>query len=62
MQIEKKTLWKIFLCVAGGIVIYWILRDTDRAKLMLQGFWNLIEPFVTGAALAFVFNMPMRAV
>lgn len=62
MQIEKKTLRKLFLCVLGCIVLYWILRDTERAKLLISSIWGIISPFAVGAAIAFVFNVPMRAV
>lgn len=62
MQIEKKTLRKLFLCVLGCIVLYWILRDTERARLLISNIWGIISPFAVGAAIAFVFNVPMRAV
>lgn len=62
MQIEKKTLRNLFLCVLGCIVLYWILRDTERARLFIGRIWDIISPFVVGAAIAFVFNVPMRAV
>lgn len=62
MQIDKKTLRNIFLCVLGCIVLYWILSDTDRVARLLKGIWKIASPFVIGAAIAFVFNVPMRSV
>ncbi|MEE0111469.1 MAG: AI-2E family transporter [Oscillospiraceae bacterium] len=53
---------KLFLLVAGSLVFAWLLLDTARATLVFKTVWNLISPFVVGAAIAFVFNVPMRAI
>lgn len=53
---------RIFLLIAGGIVFGWLLLDTDRAKAMFVGIWQLISPFVLGAGIAFIFNVPMRII
>lgn len=44
------------------MVFAWILLDTSRAGTAVRVVWNLISPFVVGAAIAFVFNVPMRAI
>lgn len=62
MHIEKKLLQKMFLFVAGAIVLGWILLDTARVKMMLDYIWSLLSPFAVGAVIAFVFNVPMRAI
>lgn len=62
MHIDKKLLQKLFLFVAGAIVFGWILLDTERAKQMLDYIWSLLSPFAIGAVIAFVFNVPMRAI
>ena len=62
MQIDKKLMHKLFLLVAGSLVFAWLLLDTARATLVFKTVWNLISPFVVGAAIAFVFNVPMRAI
>ncbi len=61
-MIDKKTLRKIFLLLAGCIAFGWFLVDTSRAKAVFTYIWGLIAPFVTGAAIAFIFNVPMRAI
>ena len=61
MEINRKTLYKVFLTVAAGIVLYWILHETDRVKAVGSFVWGLISPFVAGAGIAFVLNVPMRA-
>lgn len=62
MQIDKKTMRNLFFCVFGGIVLYWLIMDTQRVSLLIQNIWHLFAPFVAGSAIAFVFNVPMRAI
>ncbi len=60
MKLDNKTLRSIFLGVAGCILLYWILHETDRVRKVVSLTAGLLAPFVVGAALAFVFNVPMR--
>ena len=62
MHIDKKLMRKIFVLIAGAIVFAWLVLDTARATAMLDRIWDLFAPFVAGAAIAFVFNVPMRAI
>ena len=62
MQIDKKTLRKIFLIVSGAILFWWLVSDTARVGAFISWSWNLIAPFATGTAIAFIFNVPMRAI
>jgi len=62
MHIDKKMLRNLFFCAAGCVILAWVLLDTERVKLLLQSIWGLIAPFAAGAAIAFVFNVPMRAI
>lgn len=62
MHIEKKTLRNIFLVAAGCIVLYWILHEFDRVKAVFSFLKGLVSPFVLGASLAFIINVPMRAI
>ncbi|MBQ6719368.1 MAG: AI-2E family transporter [Oscillospiraceae bacterium] len=62
MHIDKKMMHRIFLLVAGSIVFGWLVLDTARATELFTRIWELIAPFVTGAAIAFIFNVPMRAI
>ena len=61
MEIEKKTLRSVFLGVMGCILLYWLLHSTERVKAALGLVRSLIHPFVIGAGIAFVLNVPMRA-
>ncbi|MGM9589710.1 MAG: AI-2E family transporter [Faecousia sp.] len=62
MQIDKKLMHRVFLLVAGSIVFAWLVLDTARATALFLGIWDMIAPFATGAAIAFIFNVPMRSI
>ena len=62
MHIDKKMMHRIFLLIAGAIVFAWLVLDTARATLLFNRLWELIAPFAAGAGIAFIFNVPMRAI
>ena len=62
MHIEKKTLKNIFIGVGACIVLYWILHETERVKTVFNFISGIVFPFALGAALAFIINVPMRAI
>lgn len=62
MQIDRKLMHRIFWLIAGSIVFAWLVLDTDRATVMFKKVWDLFAPFVWGAGIAFVFNVPMRSI
>ena len=62
MHINKKLMHRIFGLIAGAIVFAWLVLDTSRATKLFTTVWDLIEPFVVGAGIAFIFNVPMRAI
>lgn len=60
MELNKKTLSRIFWCLFGCVALYWLLRDTDRFKVITGTLSGVFSPFVLGGVLAFVLNVPMR--
>lgn len=62
MHIDKKLMHRLFLLIAGCIVFAWLVLDTARATVLFTRVWELISPFAAGAGIAFVFNVPMRAI
>lgn len=62
MHIDKKLMHRVFGLIAGAIVFAWLILDTARASIVFSRIWGLIAPFATGACIAFVFNVPMRAI
>lgn len=61
MQIDKKTIHKLFWVGAGCIFFYWLLHETERFNTLWNTITGIFSPFVLGAALAFILNVPMRA-
>ena len=62
MELNKKTLKSIFLGVAGCIVLYFVLHETDRIIGLLKTGIKILMPFLAGAVVAFILNVPMRAI
>ena len=62
MHIDKKMMHRLFALAAGCILFAWLVLDTARATALFTKIWDMIAPFVTGAAIAFIFNVPMRAI
>lgn len=62
VELNKKTIRRIFLGAAGCIVLYWLLHETARVTSFIKTVMNILSPFILGAVLAFIMNVPMRAV
>ena len=62
MHFDKKTLRNIFLGVAGCIILYWLLHETERFKTVINVLSGIFAPFAVGAGIAFIINVPMRSI
>ena len=62
MELNKKTLLRIFFGVCGCIVLYWLLHETASVGNVINVILGIFSPFITGACMAFVLNVPMRAI
>lgn len=62
IKIDKKTLRNLGLLVLGLIVVYWLLHDTGTVKAMFGSVMDILSPFIIGSVLAFIINVPMRAI
>lgn len=62
LDINKKTLRRIFFCVCGCIILYWLLHETERVQSFFGTVSGIVAPFVFGGVLAFILNVPMRAI
>ncbi len=60
-EVNKKTLRNLFLVVAGGIILYWLLHETERVSAVFSVVKRIFSPFAMGACVAFILNVPMRA-
>ena len=61
MKLDKKTVLRLFLLIAAGITFYWIVCEMDKVAAILRSVTKIFSPFVTGAIIAFILNVPMRA-
>ena len=62
MELNKKTIRTLLLGAAGCVVLYWLLHETERLASVLSIGWSILSPFIIGAAIAFILNVPLRAV
>ncbi len=62
MHIDKKILRSLFFLAGGCILLVWVLLYSDQVSALLKYLSGLIAPFVAGACVAFVFNVPMRSI
>ena len=62
MTIDKKTIRKLFWVAVGAIFVYWLLHETERFRTLWRAISGLLSPFVIGSTLAFIINVPMRAI
>ena len=59
-EVSKKTIFRIFLGAAGCILLYWLLNEHEKVKIVWTGFLNILSPFILGGCIAFIANVPMR--
>ncbi len=62
MELDKRTVRNLTLGAMGCIVLYWLLHETERLTHVLKLGFDLFKPFLLGAGVAFVLNVPMRAI
>lgn len=62
IKIDKKTLRNLGLVVLSLILVYWVLHDFSTMKAVLKAALNILSPFIIGSVLAFIINVPMRAI
>lgn len=60
VSIDKKTGRKLVITGICIFVIYLLLKETERVKAAFGFVYGLISPFVIGACIAFILNVPMR--
>ena len=60
--LNKKTIHSAVLGIMGCIVLYWFLHEPERPLGIFRSVMDLIAPFLLGACIAFILNVPMRAI
>jgi predicted PurR-regulated permease PerM len=61
LELNKKAIKTIFFGVAGCILLYWILHETEKLTAAYNVVAGVVSPFAIGAVLAFIMNVPMRS-
>lgn len=61
MDEKKKKVRSVFFVAAACIILYWLLMDTDRIWQYYDKIVSILSPFIIGAVIAFILNVPMRA-
>lgn len=59
-EMNKKTIFRIFLGVAACIILRWLLSERESVTHVLGAFLDILSPFITGGCIAFIANVPMR--
>lgn len=62
MEFNKKNIKIIMAMVFGGILFYWILKNLGEVVQVFGTLWDMLTPFIVGAAIAFIINVPMNGV
>ena len=62
MNIDKKTIRNLFFIALGCILVYFILNETDKLGAAWSAIMGVLSPFILGAAIAFILNVPMRGI
>ncbi|MBO5142386.1 MAG: AI-2E family transporter [Clostridia bacterium] len=60
MELDSKNMKKIMLIVAFGIVLYIALQNFSVVSESIKNFMGILTPFILGACIAFVVNIPMK--
>ena len=60
IKFDKKISRGVWIAIIGFVAAYLLLRETDRVKMVWQFLSSIFSPFVVGALLAFILNVPMR--
>ena len=62
MEISRTTMKKLMLLIAFAALAFTAFQWIDGVAAALRFLLNLLAPFVAGGAVAFVLNVPMRAI
>ena len=61
LEFDRRTTKTLFALVAFGVLGFWVLENFKAVCSVLGGILGPFSPFVVGAAIAFILNVPMRA-
>ena len=59
---NKKHIKTLILIIFGSILFYLGMQNIDALVSHVSGFYAVISPFVLGAVIAFILNVPMSSI
>ena len=62
MEWNKQTVKSLLLVVCGGVAFYCALQNLPAVAGACGWLLGILAPFLLGAAIAFILNVPMRAI
>ena len=62
MEWNKHNLRGWLLVVCGGVAFYCVLQNLGVVASAVMWVLGILTPFILGGAIAFVLNVPMRAI
>ena len=62
MEWNKQTVKSLLLVVCGGVAFYCALQNLPAVAAACGWLLGILAPFLLGAAIAFILNVPMRAI
>ena len=62
MKLDKKTRRYLIQIIAFAIILFCVLQNLPAVGKTIKYIFSLMLPFFLGAAIAFIFNVPMRAI
>lgn len=62
MELNRKNMVRIALLIVFGIATFWLFENFAQAKSVFFWMFSLITPLIMGGCIAFILNVPMRAI
>ncbi len=62
MELNKSTIRKILWLITFAIVLHWGLQNHQLVGSLVKWLLWLVNPFILGASIAFILNVPMRLI
>ena len=62
MELNKKNMKKLMILISFGIILFWVLNNLTVIFAFISHFLHLLYPFILGAIIAFILNIPMTKI
>lgn len=62
MELNKENIKKIIGIISFGIILYFVLQNLKTIRNILASIIDVLSPFLFGAGIAFILNIPMSAI